>query len=397
MNKTGVLVFTSSFPQWDGDFNGVFVYELIIRLKKVFQIVVLSPNFKGSNEVESSDGIKLFKHKQFPLKGIKLADGTPIMPKLKKNKLYWFTVPFFLLYQLLALRKIISNEKIKIIHAHWIIPQGVVAVIYKKFINKKIKILASAHGTDVNGFKGFFGRRLIKYVLNNIDGLTVVSDALKDDIVRLGYNIEIFLFPTNIDTQLFSPKNKDETLREQFGITGEFILFVGSLVKNKGIHILIEAMPKVIVAFPGAKLIVVGKGHLKQELVERSRKLGITNNVIFTGVVSNKQIPSYYATADLFILPSFSEGLGNVITEALSCKTIVLASPLKAFKDRIIEGKTGFYLKGITPEQISSQIIQILKNKDAHEEMSENGRNLVVNNLDWGIAEEKYTKLLQSL
>ena len=363
----------------------------------MFQIVVLSPDFKGSNKVEYSDGVKIFKHKQFPFMGIKLADGYPIMSKLKKNKLYWFTVPFFLLYQLLALRKIISNEKIKIIHAHWIIPQGVVAVIYKKFINRKIKILASVHGTDVNDFKGFFEKRLIKFVLNNIDELTVVSNALKNDIVRLGYNKEIFIFPTNIDTQLFSPDEKDVTLKEQLGITGEFILFVGSLIKNKGVHILIEAMPKISVVFPKAKLVVVGTGQLKQELVERSRKLGITNNVIFTGVVSNKQLPSYYATADLFVLPSFSEGLGNVITEALSCKTLVLASPLEVFKDRIIENKTGFYLKEINPDKISSRIIQIMKNKEAYKEVSENGRNLVVSNFDWAIAEEKYTKLLQSL
>ena len=80
-----------------------------------------------------------------------------------------------------------------------------VAVIYKKFINKKIKILVSVHGTDVNGIKGFFGKRLIKYVLNNIDGLTVVSDALKNDMVRLGYKKEVFIFDK-------SPSRKGESL-----------------------------------------------------------------------------------------------------------------------------------------------------------------------------------------
>jgi len=397
MKKPKILTLTSSFPRWEGDYNGIFIYELAIRLKEKFQVFVLSPAFNNSNKVEYLDGIKLFKYKQFPIKGIELADGNPIMSKLKKKKHFWLTVPFFLISQFVCLIKIIRREEISIIHAHWIIPQGLIAVVYKKLINKKIKIVASIHGTDINDFKGFLGKRLIKYVLNYIDELTVVSNSFKNKIVKLGYGKKIFVFPTNIDTQLFNPGRKDETLKERLGINGEFILFVGSLVKNKGVHLLIEAMPKIIIAFPNAKLVVVGNGQLKQDLVKTSKKLGITNSVIFTGIVSNKQIPSYYATADLFVLPSFSEGLGGVITEALSCETLVLASPLKAFKDRIIENKTGFYLKEITSEKISSKIIHILKNKEKFKPISETGRTYIVNNFDWKNVGENYNKLFLNL
>jgi len=397
MKKPKILIFTSSFPRWEGDYSGIFIYELAIRLKKTFQILILSPAINSSTEVKNLNGLQLFKHKQSPLKGIELADGNPIMSKLKKKKLYWLIVPFFLLSQLISLIRIIRAEEISIVNAHWIIPQGLVAVIYKNLFNKKIKIVTSIHGTDVNGFKGMFGKTLIKYVLNNTDKLTVVSNSIKDEIVKLGYKKEIFVFPTNINTQLFSPDKKDEALKKQLGINGEFILFVGSLVKNKGIIELIEAMPKIIIAFPNAKLVVVGKGQLEQELVKTSNKLGVSNNIIFSGVVSNKVIPTYYATADLFVLPSFSEGIGGVVTEALSCGTLVLVSPLEGFKDRIIDNKTGFYLKRIDAEQISSKIIHILKNKEKYSVFSENGRAYVVNNFDWEIAGESYSKLFTNL
>jgi len=395
--KPNILVFTSSFPYGRDTYSGNFIKELSAKLKKKFKIVILSPTRRNSQSNKESGDIKHYWHKQFPVNGIYLADGNPIMAKLNTNKFNWLTVPFFLFYQLIKLRKVVNAENISVIHAHWIIPQGLIAVVYKKLFNKRIKIIVTAHGTDINGFKGTLGKRIIKYVLINIDKLTVVSDDLKDTVEKMGYKKNTFVIPMGVDTEVFSPSNKKKNIRLQLKIDREFILFVGSLIKAKGIHLLINAMPKVLQAFPSAKLVIVGKGQLKSKLIGTSKNLGISNNIIFAGAISNEELPPYYSAADLFVLPSFSEGLSVVIQEALSCKTLVLASHLKVFEKLVIENETGFYLNTISSENISNKIIEILKHNINNQQIRDNGRKHVVDNFDWDIISEKYNNLLLSL
>ena len=88
----------------------------------------------------------------------------------------------------------------------------------------------------------------------------------------------------------------------------KFLLFVGSLVKVKWIIYLIQAIPLIIKDFPDAKLPVAGDGHLKDELMDLVNKLNIPTKVIFAGSIPNDELPTFYASADIFILPSFSKG-----------------------------------------------------------------------------------------
>ena len=299
--------------------------------------------------------------------------------------------------QFMAIAMIVKKEKIKLIHAHWIIPQGIIAVIYKKFINKDVKILATIHGADIYSFRNSIGRFLKKFILNNIDELTVVSNAIREEVIKLGYKRNIYVYPMGIDTRLFSPDKKDGKLKERLGIKEEFILFVGGIIERKGISFLIKAMPKIVDEFPFIKLVVVGDGNLKSEMIRLVNALNISDNVIFTGVIPHDQLPSYFSTADLFILPSLSEGFGLVVIEALSCGTLAITSDLKPIHDIIIDNETGFFLEKLTPEDITKKIIWILRNKENLKHVSEKGREFVVKSYDWAIVIENYGKIIRSL
>lgn len=397
MDKHRILIITSSYPRWKGDYGGHFIRKLSIRLKKTFQVNILAPASQKTSRFENEEGLKIYRFSQFPIKGIELADGMAIIPKLKKNRLYLLVLPYFLLSQFIALVKIVKKERISTIHAHWIIPQAFTAVIYKKLFNKEIKLLVTIHGSDINHFKGYFERRLTKWVLNSICNLTVVSNALKNDVVGLGYKRYIYVYPMGVDTQLFRPDKRDNSIRNNLRINGAFILFVGSLIESKGIRTLVKAMPAIIQTYPDAKLLVVGEGLLKSELILLTRKLNISNSIIFKGAVINEELPNYYATADLFVLPSSSEGFALVVMEALSSGTLTVTSTLDAFRDTIIEYETGFYIYKINSEQISSKIIHILKNKMNYKRISEKGRKHVVDNFDWDIVEKNYRNLIRNL
>ena len=306
-------------------------------------------------------------------------------------------LPFYFFFQILLLIKIIKKENIKIVHAHWLIPNALITVLCKKILKSDFKIISTIHGSDFWGFTNKMGNSIKKYTLNNIDLLTVVSDAIKEKVIEFGYKKEIFVYPMGIDTNLFSPAKRDETLKDRFQIKGPFLLFVGIIVEQKGIRFLIQAMPNVIKKHSDAKLVIVGDGSLKNEMVELAKKLGISRNVIFTGSIAHNDLPPYFATADLFILPSFSEGFGLVIIEALSCKTITLCSDLPAIHDIIIDNETGFYFKEISPNIIGNKINNILSNKAKYKYIRENGRQHVIDQFDWNIVKENYLNLLYNL
>ena len=104
--KPKILVLSSSYPKYKGDINGNFVYELSSKLSNNFDIHVLTPSFKGASKIEIVDRITIHHHKQFFINSVELAYGSDILAKIKKNFLYLFVVPFYILYQFLAIKKI---------------------------------------------------------------------------------------------------------------------------------------------------------------------------------------------------------------------------------------------------------------------------------------------------
>lgn len=395
--KNKILVLTSSYPKYKGDVNGNFIYELSTRLQKDFEIHVLAPIYKGALKKEIRDGIIIHRHKQFIYNNVELAYGSDILAKIKKNFLFLFVIPFYLYYQFWAIKKIIKYEKINIIHAHWMIPQGFIAVLYKILFNKKTKIIVTIHGADINSFNNYLGKIIKQFILKRIDKLTVVSNALKQKVIKLGYLKEIYVYPMGVDTNLFSPEKKDISLKVKYNIKNEFLLFVGTLSERKGIKYLIQAMPLIIKEYPEAKLLVIGDGNLKNEMIALTKELKVDNNIIFTGAIEHDKLPPYFATADLFILPSLSEGFGLVIIEAISCKTLAVTSNLPEINDIIIENNTGFYFENKNSTSISQKIIYILKNKEIFNTIKENGRQYVNANFAWNLVSNNYIKIINSL
>ena len=128
------------------------------------------------------------------------------------------------------------------------------------------------------------------------------------------------------------------------------------------------------------------------EMIELTKKLGIIKNIIFIGALSHEELSEYYATADLFILPSFSEGFGLVIIEAMSSGTLVAVSDLPAIHDIVKEGETGFFFDEISATAISRKIKYIMLNLHNFDDVKCRGREYVVKNFDWEIVKNNYLK-----
>jgi len=151
--KRKVLVMASTFPRWKDDTIPPFVYELSKRLTDEFDISVLTPAYPNATDFEVMENMKVHRFHYFFKKYEKLAGSGGILPTIKKNKWFYFQVPFFLLGEFIALRKLIKETNPDIIHAHWILPQGMIAYLNYKISRKKTEYVVTTWGADMFVFK----------------------------------------------------------------------------------------------------------------------------------------------------------------------------------------------------------------------------------------------------
>jgi len=397
-----ILILTTTFPRWKDDTTPAFVYELSKRLQKEgFEIVVLAPHHEGAKRFEIMDGMKVYRFPYFyPKKYQKLAYEGGILSNLKRNHLAKLQVPLLFLSELFYAIKIIKKERINFIHSHWIIPSGLVGSILKRTYRKPH--ITTAHAGDVFTIRNSkILSKIGSFVFKNSDKITANSNYTKNAITSIEDKIKdiVEIIPMGVDTSLFHPKHATG-LRDDF--EAEYlILSVGRLVEKKGVKYLIMAMKDVIKEFPNAKLIICGAGPEEENLENLTKKLNLKENVIFVGYIKNSDLPKYYTSSDIFILPSIkvkggdTEGLGVVLLEAMACGTPVIGSNTGGITDIIKHGESGFLVKPKDPEDIAEKIIVLLSNKELQQKFSEEGLKIVRERFSWNVIVKKFVKILR--
>lgn len=149
------------------------------------------------------------------------------------------------------------------------------------------------------------------------------------------------------------------------------LLFVGNDWHRKGLMVLFMALREVVKKFPKTILIVVGS--LEKSFLEISERLGLEGNVIFTGKVNDdKKLNEYYASCSIFVLPSFHEGFGIPIVEAMSFGKPVIATKVATIPELVEHGRSGLLVNPSDPEGLSSAIVSLFSDDSAYKFMSRN-------------------------
>jgi len=171
------------------------------------------------------------------------------------------------------------------------------------------------------------------------NGLLAVSKGLIDDMAALGIPREkITLHRTGLDADLFRPYDR-RLCRDQLGLPrdAQVLATVGALIPRKGQRFVIEALP----ALPGAILLLAGKGEDEAMLRSLAAQLGVAERVRFLGPVPHAELPILLNAADVFVLPSSSEGVANAWVEALACGTPVVTTPIPGAQELITDPDWG--------------------------------------------------------
>ncbi len=215
-------------------------------------------------------------------------------------------------------------------------------------------------------------------VYKHLSLVTTPTKAAAKLLRDVGLKNRVISISCGVDLVRFNPRNNGDYLKKRYQITSSdsVVLFVGRLDKEKNINILIKAFAQVLDSL-NAKLIIAGKGKEQKNLVNLCKKLKIEKDVIFTGYISEKDLPNLYRIADLFAIASIAELQSLVTMEAMACGLPVVAAKVMALPELVHHGKNGYLFSDGDTNTLTNQMIKILKNPSLSKKMSEDSLRII--------------------
>ena len=339
-----ILMLTSSFPRYKGDYCGPWILEYCSELiRQGHSVTVLAPAVSGVLNDALSDGnltVKRFRY--WPIqKYQKLAHPPGIIPQLKSNVFRYGLVPSLLYCFYRSAVHALKRETFDVIHSQWAIPAGYIGyLLAKRFC---LPHVITSQGAEfflprTHPFS-FFTHR----ALSSASALLPVSDQMKQRAIGYGsVSSRTMVVPNAVNTEIFSPC-RPNTFREDYGIkeSSHIVLTVRRLVPEKRVQdviLAISQIPRELDTF----LIIGGDGPEHDSLTKLVTEHGLEDRVIFIGFVDNSDLPSIYAAADSYVLSSEQEGLSLSMLEAMSSGLVVISTESTGGKEAIDQSIDGF-------------------------------------------------------
>jgi len=226
-----------------------------------------------------------------------------------------------------------------------------------------------------------------------------ISEELSELLIEVGVDSgKIEIISLGVDVYKFKPDDKI-SLKKQLKIeAGKIILYVGRLDKLKGVDYLLRAIYELRTKYGTSdinlQVVIIGKGSEVNNLQKLSRNLDLQEIVTFKGELRGKELEDWYSVADLFILPSLTEGKPVVIYEAMSSECAVIATNVGGIPDQVKDNHTGLLFEPEDMDALANKIKYLLDNEDVMKKMGENGRKLVINE---GWTWEGYAKRINNV
>jgi len=392
--RPALLVLTSTFPQSLSDSTPPFVFELCRHLLPRFDVTVLTPARRNAPAQETLQGVKVRRfHYFWPRFLERLADGA-ILENVRRSPWLYLQVPFLMFFELTAALRLAKATRPNVIHAHWFVPQGMVAALVGRILG--IPVVLTAHGGDVYGLRGRLLDAVRKGVAARCEAVTVVSRDMAANLPgvtsRRGDRPKIM--PMGVDTQRFSQEPERRENSEQT------VLFVGRLAEKKGVEHLIRAFPNVLARHPDARLVAVGDGPCRPELEALSSQLRLGDSVRFAGAQPPAALPRFYRGSRVFVLPSVvatsgdTDGLPVVLLEAMAAGCPLVGTAVGGIPDAMIHGRTGLLVRPAAPEALAAAINQVLDSPAEARKMGALAQRWARHKFDWQQVARRYADVL---
>ncbi|BAO45434.1 glycosyltransferase [Thiolapillus brandeum] len=318
--RSRLLIITNLYPTPWENLRGTFNFQQFNHLAAHLDIRIIVPvSWKDRFKHRNSPAKKLLEH---PLQ------GKVVYP------LYWYTPGFFRgtygwsMWASLQLqcRKLIADFNPDYLLSSWAYPEGVAGTRIAQSLG--IPAFVKVHGSDVNitAQHPHVAPQIHDWG-QKVAGVASVSHDLKKKLKKLGVpESRIHVIYNGIDHQRFHPMADDMARKSLHLDNAPFLLYVGDLKARKGCMDLLLAFLKLEKKYPRLKLYIAGTGVMQIPLQQHIEQAGVANKVQLLGKVQHADLNQWYNAASLTCLPSYNEGVPNVLLESMACGTPVVAT-----------------------------------------------------------------------
>jgi len=296
---------------------------------------------------------------------------------------YFFSCIFFM---------IAKRKHYDIFHCH--ILQGfhsAAAVIVGRLFKKKsiIKVASTGVTSDFKQLRQVLAGKYILRLLRKTDRLIATSGQSAAEARQEGFSDEqIRIIPNGVDTLRFKPL-------DQYVYSRSRIVCVSRLIKGKGIDVLIDAFARLYHENICRRLEVVGSGPEQARLVEKAAGFECAADIVFHGETAH--VEDFFDNSCIFVQPSLSEGMSNVILEAMACGLPVVATRTGAAADIIQDSLNGMLVDAGSVEQICDAVTKIGSDEAYAQSLGSNARKTVEDSFSIESTVRRYRELYREL
>ncbi|PKQ14751.1 MAG: hypothetical protein CVT68_10250 [Actinobacteria bacterium HGW-Actinobacteria-8] len=324
-----LLVLASTYPASVGDGTPSFVRDLAVGLVGSFAPRLLVPAVPGGSASEDADGLHVTRYRFFPRRWEDVADGA-ILENVRSRRSRLVQLPFLMAAQWWGVRREVRQHRPDVIHAHWIIPQGLVA----RVAAPRIPLVVTTLGGDLYALNDPISRALKRFVLRHASVVTVMNEDMRVRAIALGSDPDATrVLPMGAQVAQFADaavgrggRAVERPIR---------LLAVGRLVEKKGFHMLLKALAAI--GGDGWHLTVVGDGPHRASLERAAESLPVS----FVGQLTRDQLTRADAESDVAVFPSVraasgdQDGLPVALLEAMASGCAVVVSDLPGLAEAV--------------------------------------------------------------
>ncbi|MDL2121688.1 MAG: glycosyltransferase [Deltaproteobacteria bacterium] len=369
-----VLVFSQYYPR-NGSQSGIFIHNQNVNLIKLgINVTVVVPT-------PWSPKILWFKEKwrrfgQLPAKVY--LDGVEVFylryPFLRPSKpfyqvnamsLYWWAYRF--------ITKNLLHKNFDLILARPLIPTGYSACLLSKRIN--LPLVCEGTGSDVKVYPYYnrTSQKMFTMVLKNADKIIANAENLAEDInAHAGCRICDVVY-RGVNVEKFKPLNNKMDARKFLGIdeNNRVMLFVGGLSKDKGIYDLLTAFKITLSRFTRARLYLIGQNFLGTDINQLIKDENLNGKVYYMGSKFHAELPLWYNACDFLVLPSYTEGMPNVVFEAMACAKPVVVTSVGGIPEVVKHNVTGLLVEPGEVDKLAEAMLRLLTEDGLAESLGE--------------------------
>lgn len=390
-----VVMVTSSYPRFPGDSVGTFLEPIAKAVAaRGHEVHVVAPWHPLVRRGAAEDGVRFHFFKYAPLESLNVfGHASAMRADVSLKATAWIAAPLALAAGWRAARAVARRHRATVMHAHWVIPGGVMAAAAAP----RLPLVVSLHGSDVYVAESVAPARIAaRATFRRAGFVTACSDDLARRAVALGADASrIETVPYGVDVDRFRPGTAEAgTLRSRLGISPDLplVFAAGRLVRKKGFEYLIDALPEV----PSAILALAGQGTMEEELRARATAAGVAERVRLLGDVPQDDVAKFLAEADVVAAPSVRDDSGNVdglpnfVLEALASAAPLVTTGAGGIGAVAHPERTALVVPERDSKALAAALRRLLADPAAARALGERGRALVCEQFGWDRAAQRF-------